>query len=80
MMSEKAKKLSKRTSSPLASHIRQRALPAFPYSVLPDHHTAVTKSEQHIRFTKYDRQVVHYIPDKLHAFEKRCQVTFIQYV
>ena len=77
MISGKAKKLSKRSTSPLASQIKRRSvvLPAFPYAVLPNHHTAVTKLEQHEKFVKYDRKVVHFIPDKLHIFEKQCQVS-----
>ena len=75
-----ARKLNKRSTSPLASQIKQHTvvLPAFPYAVLPNHHTAVTKLEQHEKLVKYDRKVVHFIPDKLHVFEKQCQV--IQFV
>ena len=76
MISGKAKKLNKRSTSPLASQLRKHsvALPAFPYAVLPNHHAAVTKLEQHEKVVKYDRKVVHFIPDKLHLFEKQCQL------
>lgn len=73
----KAKKLKKRSTSPLACQIQQHtvALPTFPYAVLPSHHTGVTKFEQHEKFVNYDTKVVHFVPDKLHTFEKQHQLS-----
>ena len=70
MITGKAKKLKKRSTSPQHTVV----LPSFPYSVLPHHHTGVTKLEQHERLVSYDRKVIHFVPDKLHTFEKQCQV------
>ena len=71
MITGKAKKLKKRSTSPQHTVV----LPTFPYAVLPHHHTGVTKLEQHERLVKYDRKVINFVPDKLHAFERHCQVT-----
>lgn len=70
MITGKAKKLKKRNTSP-----QHTVVPSFPYAVLPHYHTGVTKFEQHKRLVMYDRKVVNFVPDKLHSFEKQCQVT-----
>jgi len=77
MITGKSKKLKKRSTSPLLYEIRQPRvlLPAFPHAVLPNHYTGVTKLEQHEKFVKYDKKVIHFVPDKLHTFEKQCQVS-----
>lgn len=77
MITGRAKKLKRRSTSPLACQMKQPTvqLPSFPYAVLPSHHAGVTKLEQHEKFVKYDRKVVNFVPNKLHIFEKQCQVT-----